>query len=453
MKLSYQSLGVDPDGAARFLVRVAFVNAKGQNTALVAGGDVEFFTTSSSTQWQTRARFNGPAAIVRTKSLGNFSVRAEVERPMGIEPETIRIANVEPRVVAKPLGPYAVQVGWFPQATGTTKVERTGPNGTRTVCARIAQSSSCLDVDVQPGATYKYAIERPGAPPAFIAATLPPKPADDAIDTFRGKGMWLRFSPDNSDSDAYSTFDPASVVRTAQRAGLRYVELRLSYGEFWEVTPNAKPTIDALIDALTRARIAVIGWSVPRSTSFEDIATTVAAANYRTPSGSAMAGIAVDLERGSDYLGDGLDARASIATYVKTLREALGPKRLIIATVEDPYSGNLTDRDIPYADVAATASVLQPMAYWRMYETAVGASQTASLVENSIRQLRKNARRNININFGGQTLGLGECGAPPPDEIQESLKESKAIGAMGETFFDWNGTYDKQWAAIGLFHW
>jgi hypothetical protein len=454
MKLSYERLGIDPDGSDRFLVRATFFNGSGQETKLASGGDVEFTSSSGTAQWQTRSRFGGPAAIIRTKHFGDFWVRVAVHASSRIEDGRIRIANTTPaEAVAKPLGPYAVQIGWNPQAQGSVEVDRSGPDGSRTVCSPSPPSSTCRDVGVQPNSAYTYTVKRAGAQSVQIALSTPQKTMEQTIDSFRGKGMWLRFSPDDSDRDAYSAIDVDAVVRQAKRAGLRYIELRMSYGEFWELAPPAKPRIDALIDACSRAGIGVFAWAVPRAATFDDLSTTIAGASYRTPSGTPMAGVAIDLERGADYMGDGAAARNSIAAYVKTIREALGPSAVIVATVEDPYSGKLTDRDIPISDLARTASAIQPMAYWRMFEAGIGATQTAYVVENSIRRLREAAGHRIPINFGGQTLGLGECGAPPPDEIRASLERSRRLGAIGETFFDWNGTYKDQWDAIESFHW
>jgi len=74
-------------------------------------------------------------------------------------------------------------------------------------------------------------------------------------------------------------------------------------------------------------------------------------------------------------------------------------------------------------------------------------------VRQSMQALRREAGRPVAINMGGQTSGLGPCGAPPPAEITGSLDESRRAGAIGETFFDWFGTSDAQWDAIGSFPW
>jgi hypothetical protein len=56
----------------------------------------------------------------------------------------------------------------------------------------------------------------------------------------------------------------------------------------------------------------------------------------------------------------------------------------------------------------------------------------------------------IPIDLGGQTASLdARLGPPPPAEVAASLSAAADLGALGETFFDWNATTDAQWKAIG----
>jgi hypothetical protein len=455
ISLESQPLGFDAAGEARWLVRVRFLDAHGGPTKLAQAGDVEFNASRGTTQWQTRTRFGGPAVIVRTADDGALAVRAIVRDPGGIADargETDTRAWSGARTVAQALGPHLVQVGWFPAAREPVVVSRGGNDGTHIVCTLSAASSTCRDRTVEPGRTYRFTVERASKAVA-LDVRVPEEGPQQTLEALRGKGMWLRFSPDRRDDDSYLKLNAGSIVARAKGAGVRFIELRLSYGEFWEVTPEAKPVVDALIDAAVREGIAVIGWVVPRALTPEDLATAVAAASYRTARGNGMAGVALDLERGSDYLGEGDAAKSAIAEYSTLTRQALGSKYLIAGIVEDPYLSKLTNADYPFSRVAAQTDALQPMAYWRMFRQGIGGSATRAVTRQSIVALRSEAGRAIVTNFGGQTLGLGPCGAPTPQEIVESLRESKRAGAIGETFFDWFGTGDAQWDAISSFSW
>jgi hypothetical protein len=458
MALESQPLGIDPSGKARWLVRVRFVDSKGRPSGFLHGGDVEFYASHGSVQWQTRTRFGAPAAIVSTAADGPLAVRAVAADPVALgeaRADTDTRQWNAPRVVAEALGPHLVQLGWFPRASdASVQVTRAGSEGTRVVCRPAHASSTCRDPGVLPGATYRYVIARSGIGRTVLTVNVPPEGADEPLSVFSGKGVWLQFSPDPRDDDSYASLDGVAIAARAADAGLRYIELRVAYGEFWEITPEAKPAVDALIDAAAARGIAVIGWTIPREASFEDLALSVAAANYRTARGTRLAGVAVDLERGGEFMGDGPHAYEALADYVRLLRAALGPRSLILATVEDPYFERLTNRDVPYAAIAANASALQPMAYWRLFPTReAGVQATRRALRASFFSLRREARRRVPIDVGGQTSGLGVCGAAPPDEVTASLTESKRLGAVGETFFDWNGTLPAQWEAIGAFRW
>ncbi len=456
MQLETSPLGADPDGNARWLVRVRFASAVGSATNLLKGGDIEFHSSRGVAQWQTRTRFGGPAAIVSTTSSGPLAVRATSKDPNGIADARVEIdtrqGHVAP-VVAKALGPHLVQLGWFPAAQKKIEVSRAGPDGKHIVCTLMPPSSTCRDASVRPAAAYRYTVTELGGIRDSLKVSVRDEAPSQSLDVVRGKGMWLRFSPDPLDDDAYSNLDAAGIVDRAKRAGLRYIELRIAYGEFWEITPAAKTRIDALIDAAADAGIAVLAWTVPRAPSFDDLALNVAAANYRTARGTRVAGLAIDLERGDEYMGEGAQARSAIAEYSRVLRQALGRSYLIVGTVEDPYLGTLTNRDFPFSIVAENSNVIQPMMYWRFYRKGLDAAAAGTAVRQSIQALRREAGRPIAINMGGQTSSLGPCGAPPPSEITASLDESLRAGVIGETFFDWFGTSDVQWDAISSFPW
>jgi hypothetical protein len=100
---------------------------------------------------------------------------------------------------------------------------------------------------VRPASTYRYAVARTGIDTTTFTVHVPTEGPAESLSAARGKGLWLQFSPDSRDDDAYVKLE--AIADQATRAGLRYLELRMAYGEFWEVTPAAKPVFDALIDA------------------------------------------------------------------------------------------------------------------------------------------------------------------------------------------------------------
>jgi hypothetical protein len=122
---------------------------------------------------------------------------------------------------------------------------------------------------------------------------------------------------------------------------------------------------------------------------------------------------------------------------------------LLVATVVDPYLEQLPPGAIPYAAIARSADVLQPMSYWRMRQGGTSVAGMRAELSASYAALQRLAGTNIPIDIGGQTANLGNrYGAPSPAEVAASIAQADALGAIGETLYDWDGTSPPQWEAI-----
>ncbi|MBV9102758.1 MAG: hypothetical protein JO060_04155 [Candidatus Eremiobacteraeota bacterium] len=457
MTVAGEPLGFDADGTARWLVKVRFMTAQGRKTRLLRGGDLRYIAWHAHAQWQTRARFGAPAAIVSTVADGPLAVRVHASglgklADARTQTDTRTWSGV--RGAVKALGPHLVFVGWFP-VTRRAPVRIVRSGGGRPMVVSIKPPASTYgDASVQPGATYRYTVLRPGAGAAQFLVHVPAEPARPALVAPAGKGMWLSFSPSELDPDSYEHLEPDAIVEQAVRAGLRYIELRTAYGEYWEITPAAKPTIDRLIDDAAVHGIAVIGCTVPRQSSFEDLRQSVNTALYRTSTGTPLAGLGLDLERGDEYLGTGASGYAALAKFPRLVRQALGPGVPIVGIVEDPYLERLGNRDVPYSAIAASSSVLQPMTYWQMLNRgAMSVGRTRRTVIASLERLRRLASRDIPFNVGGQTAALAGKPAPTPEEVSTAMDVTRRSGAIGIAFFEWKGTDPGQWSAIAGYRW
>ena len=456
--LALEPLGVSPDGDAQALVRVVLRDAHGNVVKVRRGADFDYFTDRGGAQWQTRLRYGGPAAIVSVRDDGPVHVRVVANRPAGLPPQSAAFdtrAWRTPRAVAAAVGPHLVRVGWFPQVrTGVVRVYRAGARGQRALAASLRAPVSSWDDDApQPGHVARYVVARPREPDITVHADVPAPLPDSTLDAIRGKSAWLAFSADPLDDASYAKLDVDQIVATAVHAGLRSVELRLAYGAFDEVTPAAKATIDELIDGLAAHRIAVIGWTVPRTAAFDDLARNAAVAAYRTPNGSAIAGLAVDLERGEEFMGSGPAGFAALSTYLGTLRRAVGPRVLLVATIEDPFLEHLDATKFPYRAIAQDADVLQPMTYWRMMGPWDTADKARAAVGGSVELVRRLAGRDVPIDVGAQTGVLSKRGAPPGEELAAAIDAGRKAGAIGVAFYDWSGTGPEQWDAIARASW
>lgn len=451
MILDARALGIDPSGAARFLVRAHFADASGAATELLSGGNVDFVPSAGNAQWQTRLRFGGPAAIISTNAEGTIRVRVHADVGPRVPDAQVVLDTRDvpaPRVVVQALGPHSVWAGWFPQVAGDdVTVTRTAPGERLQAKASAARwtvrapSSGFRDDSVVPGHTYRYEIALPHGKRTPLHVSVPPELRAGSTSALFGKGTWLSFSPSTLDDDGYDKLDPNVLAREARTADLRSIDIRTTYGAFDEITPEDAPVIDRLIDTAAERGIATIAWTVPRSTSFEDLAAEIAAAGHRTAAGHGFAALNVDLERGEYFLGNGASGYAALAKYLDLLRAALGPHYPIAATVEDPYLEHLTNARYPYAPIAARANVMMPMAYWHVVlRPGFTLSDVRAAIAGSFAATLRESRRSIPIDVGVQTSPQNAFGAPAPGEIEAAIGEARALGAIGVTCFDWTGT-------------
>jgi hypothetical protein len=451
--------GFDPDGRARLLLVAHFLDAANQPTKILANSDLDWKADRGHVQWQNRMRYGTPAAIVLVDTDGPLVATIHANKP-ALGTVVVRSDTrtwTQPRVVAAALGPHMVQVGWFPRATTPVKLARIDRRGRRiTLATQPLGSSTYRDTSVLPGGHYRYVVTRGGSVVNVPSVTVPAALAATPLSLAAGKGMWLYWSVNPLDDNYYGKLDPNAVVDQARKAGLHYVELRTAYGAHWLIPPEAEPTIDAIIDGLAAHGIVAMGWTVPREVTYEDLSASMRTIEYRTTSGTPLRGIALDLERGDDFMGGDPNGLAALWMYEHYLREAVGPRYLIVATVEDPSMEHLDNTTYPFRQIARDADVLQPMAYWRMmtpHTTPLSPDIVRTMMQRAYTTLLAQAGRAMPVSLGGQTTAEGPHGYPPADEIVASLEASKASGAIGECFFDWNGTQPYQWEAIGNFQW
>ncbi|MDQ2681681.1 MAG: hypothetical protein M3Y21_11800 [Candidatus Eremiobacteraeota bacterium] len=457
-RIESRPLGIDADGNARWLLIARFLDADNKPTRIMANDDTTWTAPRGYLQWQTRMRYGQPAAILKTTSDGPLSASLRVAAPqLGSQTVHADTRNwTGQRVVAAALGPHLVQIGWFPQERNLVRIIRLNADGNgRTAEVIAGPSSTYRDTEVLPNHRYRYIVYRADAPtiklgPIRTPASLPATRIANAS----GTAMWLFFTSNPTDAIYYKNLDPKAIVEQAVKAHLHYVELRTAYGAYWELTPQVRPTIDAIIDGLAAHGIGTIGWTVPRDSMYEDLLASTRTAAYRTAKGTPFTGLAIDVERGDEFMGGDPNGLSGLWLYMQRLREAVGSQYLLVSTIEDPYLEHLDNRKYPYAQIARYSSVLQPMAYWRMMRRKpTDPTQVKILLRASYDRVLREAGRRLPISIGGQTTAEGRNGYPPADEITTSLDTAKQIGAIGECFFDWDGTQPYQWAALERYHW
>jgi len=413
-----------------------------------------------------------PGAIVTTDGGGPVDVAASASDGT-IARQTLEIpappsGTAVFAATAQPIGARLVDLGWtrLPPASGVVeyKVYRRAAGASHgTLVAAVSPSGRTWHDDSVVGQTaYDYTVVASLAGSAVHASTgfvtTPAAPPATSVSAISGKGMFLYFTPDAGDGNAFVNYDPDAVIARARASGISHIEVRMARGTFVEdATPAAHAWLDDLVDKAAAAGIRLIAWQVPRRATSADAAAAVAAAGYTTPAGNGFAGLALDIEDGDAYMGVGDVAKERMVDQIALVREAVGPGYLVVATVMSPALTHWTNARYPFAGIAAYASVMQPMEYWHHFYSATHHAYTQDEVSGacagSVSLTREQAGRDIPINVAGQSDDLGTTGAPSPDEIGWCLAAAKSAGAIGQTFFDWRGTGDGAWAAIADFTW
>jgi len=413
--------------------------------------------------------YQSPAVLLTTSTGSSITITATAVSP-AVGSATLTVPAPPSDVasfasVARAVGPHLIAIGWTPLASSVGarqyKIYRSAGGGAQELAAVVSPAGhSWRDPHVTPGASYQYEVvaQLPDSEASAQTQTVE-APGDmnvSSIDAISGKGMFLFFSPDTSDTNSYEQFDPDSVVAQAQRAGVSEIELRMSRGTFFEAaSPQSHVWLDALIDAAAGSGIKLVAWTVPRRNTAEDVAQSIAMANYRTAAGNGFYGLALDLEPGDNYMGLRDAARERMADYMEMTRQAVGKDYLLVAIVISPRMTHFTNDDYPYSRIARYASAMQPMEYWHHYRDGHEYARTdvTGQCADAVALTRSLAGRALPINVAGQSADLGRTGAPSPDELHWCLGAARSAGAIGEMFFNWRATTPDQWAAIEAYRW
>ncbi|MGI9120417.1 MAG: peptidoglycan-binding domain-containing protein [Acidimicrobiales bacterium] len=244
-----------------------------------------------------------------------------------------------------------------------------------------------------------------------------------------GKGMWL-YIPEEIEGG-----DINALVARAQQVGLTHVYVRTGSSRAGFYAQNY---LDQLLPKAHAAGIRVYGWDFTYLDDVDaDVARSVAAITYTTPSGDRIDGFAADIETTSE--GTNLTAEGA-AAYGYRLREAVGTAYPLVAVV--PRPSPLNQARYPYAAVIPPFDAVAPMTYWLN-------RQPDTDVVNDVSFLAPFGKPVVPIGqaYDGFAEG-GRSGPPPPEEIQRFMAAAEQVGAAGASFWSWQDVTQAIWDTI-----
>lgn len=324
--------------------------------------------------------------------------------------------NPEPAAAAVP-----VTVSAAPAGVGTlTTVAATAPGP-------VAQFTASA------GGTATVTAVSPG----LSTATLTILVETTRASLVSGKGMWLMWQD-------WHTAGAAQIVATALADHIShlYLEVATTHDGFY-----GKDAMAALLPIAHAAHIAVIAWVYTAlSNPAADAAMTVKVAQYATPTGDRVDGVAADIE-------DVLTAKA-VGAYADAVRSAL-PSELFVGVTYPP----MYHMSYPFAALAKDVDVIAPMDYWHSMPKAYTPTDVYDYVQQSIDLIRKlDGQPSLPVAPIGQAYdmftnsGTGPNN-PTPAEITAAFDAAQADGAIGFSLYRWGTATASEWKTWSALVW
>jgi hypothetical protein len=256
-----------------------------------------------------------------------------------------------------------------------------------------------------------------------------------------GKGMWVSrpFLP---------MANPTRLVEAAKGLGLThlYVDVASSRGGFYN-----RDALAALLPLAHANGLRIVGWIWPTlADPLADVALSVEVAQYATPDGHRLDGLAPDLEERMEV--------DQVRAYIQVLRTRLGPDYLLVGTVFPP-AHQFARRHPQHQVMAGWVDLFAPMAYWSEARREFSDNEVYRYISRAVNDLRLGAgNASYPVAPIGQmydTFGRNGIGAYSPGaaEITAALQASKDAGALGASFFQWGTATPDEWRALRDFPW
>ncbi len=271
---------------------------------------------------------------------------------------------------------------------------------------------------------------------AVASASAPAAPRAD-VSVFGGLGTWV---------DIYDGALFAAPEQTASRIAARRVKV------VWVETANDRSAADVvrpaelgrLVDSLHARGVRVVAWYLPGHLNHgRDIRRSLAMLSFRTTTGQAFDGVALNVES-TRLRNVALRSRRAV-DLARRLRTAAGGTPLAIV----PFNPRGLERRpstwprFPWADLAAVSDAFAPMVYTG--GAFKGFDATYGYVTRALRLLRaQTGNPDVQIHVaGGVADRLG------PEELAGFVAAvADDGGVLGVSLYDWATTGPAAWRAL-----
>lgn len=254
---------------------------------------------------------------------------------------------------------------------------------------------------------------------------------------YRGLGTWV----DIYDPAAWN--DPEGTAIAIAARGVKTVYL--------ETANDRTPTdlfrpdrLGRLLDAAHAQGLEVVAWYLPSFTNLKrDLRRSLAAIEFRSATGGAFDGFALDIE--SPAVKSPTRRTARLLTLSRQLRDAVGAGTALGAITPSPRGMELTTSywpGFPWPELAALYDVFLPMTYYT-YRYDGGAAATAYLTRSIAIIREQTGRPNVPIHLIG---GIGDKTSKA--EARGFMRAVGLCGPIGYSLYDYFTTRPATWAAL-----
>ena len=272
---------------------------------------------------------------------------------------------------------------------------------------------------------------------ACAGAASPPGARASGDSVFGGLGTWV---------DIYDDGVYAAPERTAQRIAARGVStVWVETANYHAPTDVVRPVqLSGFVDALHVLGIRVVAWYLPGHVQPAlDVRRALAMLAFRTPTGGAFDGVALDVEA-TKLRNVGLRSRRAVA-LARRLEQEAGETPLAII----PFNPRGLERRpstwprFPWPELAEVADAFAPMAYTG--GALRGFDATYGYVTRAIRLLRvQTGRPDVPIHVAGgvaDRLGTEELAG-----FAAAVRDDG--GTIGVSLYDWATTPPRAWPVL-----
>jgi hypothetical protein len=258
--------------------------------------------------------------------------------------------------------------------------------------------------------------------------------ATPSLAAYRGLGTWV----DIYDPTAWKS--PEAMVAKMKARGVR--TLYLETGNNSQKVDVVHPSLAGrFIDAAHASGMKAVAWYLPSfAAPKKDLRRSLAATNFRTPSGGRFDSFALDIEA-SVVKNVGL-RNSRLLNLSSQIREAVGVDYPLGAIIPSPRGMQLLPTywpNFPYADLGLTYDVILPMGYFSYRPTDLGGAYGYT-VRNVALIRRGTGDPEIPIHIIG---GVGDDVSAA--QVNAFVRATRDCGVAGASLYDFTTTVAGGW--------